>query len=93
MMKARFPSDSITKHSYVFTNEASQNMADPFSSANLARMSKGFAPRAPFAETVTGRRSYEARHLVPTAEGGELYDMNNIRIMTPKQCISPYGDQ
>ncbi|MGF6590901.1 hypothetical protein [Pseudomonas sp. 2835] len=64
----------------------------PFSQANLARMQKGYPPRAPFSETVKNRRSYEMRHIVPTSEGGALYDLDNLRILTPKQCISLYGD-
>ncbi|QBF28387.1 hypothetical protein EXN22_22815 [Pseudomonas tructae] len=64
----------------------------PLSKPNLARMQKGYPPRAPFSETVKNRRSYEMRHIMPTREGGEMNDMDNLRILTPKQCISLYGD-
>jgi hypothetical protein len=45
------------------------------------------APRARFADTVGKRRSFELHHEVPIAEGGEVYNVDNINVTTPKRHI------
>lgn len=50
-------------------------------------MSQGLAPRARFKDTVGGRRSFELHHKNPISKGGEVYDIDNIRITTPKRHI------
>lgn len=78
---------------FCMTISTAEHFTYPFSDPNLARMKKGYPPRAPYSETVKNRRSYEMRHSVPTCEGGALSEMDNLRILTPKQCISLYGDR
>ncbi|OAT54887.1 colicin-like bacteriocin tRNase domain-containing protein [Providencia heimbachae] len=58
-----------------------------FIKGNQNRMSKGLAPRARNKGTVGGRRSFEIHHDTPISEGGEVYNIDNLRIVTPKRHI------
>ncbi|WP_165668879.1 S-type pyocin domain-containing protein [Metapseudomonas otitidis] len=62
-------------------------LAGQFNAANLARMNKGLAPRARKADSVGGRRSFEIHHTTRIVDGGEVYDIDNMRIVTPKRHI------
>jgi hypothetical protein len=50
-------------------------------------MKEGKAPRARFKDTVGGRRSFELHHVEEIQHGGKVYDVDNIRITTPKNHI------
>jgi hypothetical protein len=58
-----------------------------FSERDLARMRAGSAPRAPFAEKMGARLSHEIHHVELISEGGEVYNVDNLRINTPKNHI------
>lgn len=60
-------------------------LSSQFVPAQLNRIKKGWPLRAPFAETPKGLRSYELCHLVPPELGGNVYDMDNLRIMSALQ--------
>lgn len=50
-------------------------------------MKQGLAPTT-FPQDQVGRRiKYEIHHIIPIGEGGEVYDMDNLQIMTPKSHI------
>ena len=66
---------------------ADPGLAGQFNLSNQSRISKGLAPRAPVAETVGGRRSFELDHIDPLFRGGEVYDTTNIQVMTPEAHI------
>lgn len=38
-------------------------------------------------DSVGGRERFELHHDPPISEGGEVYDMDNLRITTPKRHI------
>ncbi|NNA05956.1 pyocin [Pseudomonas lundensis] len=61
-----------------------------FNNSNKARMLDGLAPRAPYVNTVGKRRSFELHHKHPIAEGGEVYDVDNLCAMTPKKHIDSH---
>ncbi|WP_081673805.1 S-type pyocin domain-containing protein [Pseudomonas cremoricolorata] len=50
----------------------------------------GSSPFTREAEQVGGRKRYEIHHLTPIHSGGEVYDMDNLRIMTPRQHIQAH---
>jgi hypothetical protein len=53
-------------------------------------MKQGLA-QAAFPQDQVGKRiKYEIHHIIPTGKGGEVYDMDNLQIMTPKSHIQTY---
>ena len=66
---------------------AEEGMRSQFSPANVNRMRKGRAPRAPMIHTVGGRRSFELHHLKEVRNGGGIYELDNLRVNTPKNHI------
>ncbi|WP_313741605.1 S-type pyocin domain-containing protein, partial [Pseudomonas sp.] len=48
----------------------------------------GSAPYTKESERVGGRSRYEIHHVIPIHAGGAVYDMDNLRILTPKQHIN-----
>ncbi|MGD8171110.1 T6SS effector antibacterial DNase [Vibrio sp. TRT 21S02] len=63
-------------------------LAQQFIPSNIKRMKDGKAPRARFKDTVGGRRSFELHHLNEIQHGGDVYNVDNIRVNTPKNHIN-----
>jgi hypothetical protein len=65
-----------------------------FTKSNQALIKQGKAPFV-VADQVTGRgrndRVYNLHHIVPIEEGGDVYDLNNIRIAAPRYHDSLHG--
>ncbi|EIM5936046.1 TPA: colicin-E9 [Escherichia coli] len=55
--------------------------------SNKSSVSKGYSPFTPKNQQVGGRKVYELHHDKPISQGGEVYDMDNIRVSTPKRHI------
>ncbi|MCT7051279.1 S-type pyocin domain-containing protein [Salmonella enterica subsp. enterica serovar Give] len=68
-------------------------LSKQFSPSNKKRMSQGLAPRARNKDTVGGRRSFELHHNKPISQDGGVYDMDNLRITTPKRHIDIHRGQ
>lgn len=62
-------------------------LAKQFSKSNLKLMRKGSAPFPIPAEHVGGRDKFEIHHINAISDGGAVYDMENMRITTPKNHI------
>ncbi|EHH1260215.1 S-type Pyocin family protein [Vibrio parahaemolyticus] len=62
-------------------------LSSQFIPANLKRMMDGKAPRARFKDTVGGRRSFELHHVEEVQHGGSVYDVDNLRVNTPRNHI------
>jgi len=63
-----------------------------FSRASQAEMLKGNAPFAKKAQQVGGKIKYEIHHKTPIHDGGEVYDIDNLVIVTPryhKEILDP----
>ena len=58
-----------------------------FTKFNRNRMNQGRAPRCRLKDTVGGRRGFELHHRNPISKGGEVYDIDNINVTTPKRHI------
>lgn len=62
-------------------------LAKQFSKSNLKLMRKGSAPFPIPAEHAGGRDKFEIHHIKAISDGGAVYDMENMRITTPKNHI------
>lgn len=62
-------------------------LSKQFIQANQKRMNQGLAPRASDKDTVRGRRSFELHHDKPISQDGAVYDLDNLRVTTPKRHI------
>lgn len=68
-------------------------VADQFITQNVSRMRKGKAPRVRKADRVGGRMSYELHHLEKVSEGGGVYDVENLRVNTPRNHIDIHRNE
>ncbi len=59
-------------------------LSSQFITANVARMKNGLAPFAPASQTMPGRQTYILRRRTPINQGGPVYDMNNLLVVTPR---------
>lgn len=57
---------------------------------NLEELSNKRAPRAPLADHVGKRVKYEIHHKHWVSDGGSVYDLDNLIIMTPKEHIQTH---
>ena len=62
---------------------ADSKYASEFSASNVSRMKKGRAPKVVLGQSYGGLSSYILHHMNPIYNGGGLYDLNNIIIVTP----------
>lgn len=62
-------------------------LTSQFDSVSVARMKKGFAPLASKAERVGGLASLQIHHKVPISKNGDVFDADNLVIVTPRQHI------
>ena len=70
---------------------ADPELAGQFNTSNQARMRNGRAPRAPIQEQVGARMGFELDHIQRLRDGGAVYDMDNLRVMTPRAHIERHG--
>lgn len=71
-------------------------LMDQFSFFNKIDIRRGLSPSALPSEQVGGRQKFEIHHIKPISEGGSVYDLDNLRVLTPKQHIkihSKKGDK
>jgi hypothetical protein len=50
-------------------------------------MAAGRAPRTLYEDTVGMRLAYDLHHVEQISEGGEVYNVDNLRVNTPKNHI------
>lgn len=62
-------------------------LAQQFIPKNILRMRAGKAPRVREADMVGGRQSFELHHLDRVTDGGGVYDVDNLRVTTPRNHI------
>jgi hypothetical protein len=70
-----------------------QTLLDQFSLYNKSDIKNGLSPSVPASEQVGGRKKLEIHHTQPISEGGAVYDMDNLRILTPKQHIQIHSSK
>ena len=55
-----------------------------FNTANNKLMSKGYAPKARDFDHYKGNATFILHHVFPISEGGSVYDLDNIKVVTPE---------
>lgn len=58
-----------------------------FNSENTDRMYDGFSPKTRRQDHVGKRRAFELHHIDLVSEGGAVYNVDNLRVTTPKNHI------
>ncbi|MVX97752.1 hypothetical protein GP924_20430 [Enterobacteriaceae bacterium 8376wB9] len=58
-----------------------------FKGNNQENLKTGYSPFTPKSERIGGRTRYELHHVKPISEGGAVYDIDGIRVTTPKRHI------
>lgn len=66
---------------------ADAELSKQFKTIDLILMQKGKAPFASPTDRNGGRVKFEIHHVFEVAQGGSVYDMDNLLVMTPKQHI------
>lgn len=70
------------------------DLSQQFNATNIKLMSKGHAPRARNSDHHKRHATFILHHVIPIAEGGAVYDIDNIRVVTPAAHIHiHYGIQ
>ncbi|MDQ0702677.1 hypothetical protein QF043_001469 [Pseudomonas sp. W3I7] len=64
-----------------------QTLSSQFVPKNIKRMQEGYAPTARHADAVGQRKVFELHHVEWISEGGKVYDVDNLRVNTPKNHI------
>ncbi|WP_170826381.1 S-type pyocin domain-containing protein [Pseudomonas syringae] len=62
-------------------------LSSQFTTSNLAALKKGYAPVTTALGQAGKRMSFELHHVDRVADGGPIYDVDNIRVTTPKNHI------
>lgn len=68
-------------------------LSKQFNSRNLSFLNKGFSPFVPSKEKVGGREKYELHHVQPIKDAGSVYDISNLRVLTPKRHIEIHSKE
>ncbi|MHA3734868.1 S-type pyocin domain-containing protein [Pseudomonas sp. Eth.TT006] len=69
-----------------------QTLYEQFSEVSKKDLRDGLAPRAPASEQIGLRKKLEIHHIVPINKGGEVYDISNLTVLTPKQHIELHSN-
>jgi RHS repeat-associated protein len=59
-------------------------LTEQFSPQNVGRIQKGWAPRVVQGQQLGDQTSYILHHRTPIGQGGGVYDLDNIAIVTPR---------
>ncbi|ELF6841729.1 S-type pyocin domain-containing protein [Salmonella enterica] len=62
-------------------------LLEQFNSNNKGNLKNGYSPFTPKLERVGGRERFELHHVIRVIDGGPVYDIDNLRVVTPKQHI------
>lgn len=81
---------SFDRFREVFWREVANDpeLAGQFIELNQRRMrEKGYSPFTPSKEKVGGRDKFELHHVISIKDNGAIYDVDNLRVITPKRHI------
>lgn len=83
--------DSFRRAFWVAVSRDSE-LTGQFSEDSMGRMRNGKAPRARLADSAGARISHEIHHVELISEGGEVYNVDNLRVNTPKNHVEVHQD-
>ena len=66
---------------------ADSELSSQFIPDNIERMQNGNAPKARYRDRAGSKSSFELHHVERVSEGGQVYDIDNLRVNTPKNHI------
>ncbi|MGE8067645.1 S-type pyocin domain-containing protein [Pseudomonas sp. NPDC089569] len=66
---------------------AGSGLVGQFTDNNVDRMREGKAPKARYRDRTGKRSSFELHHTDEVARGGNVYDVDNLSVVTPKHHI------
>ncbi|EPU8173952.1 S-type pyocin domain-containing protein [Yersinia enterocolitica] len=81
---------SFDRFREVFWREVANDpeLSGQFIELNQRRMrEKGYSPFTPSKEKVGGRDKFELHHVISIKDNGAIYDVDNLRVITPKRHI------
>nr|WP_036773418.1 HNH endonuclease signature motif containing protein [Photorhabdus australis] len=65
-----------------------------FSDVNKRRIKElGYAPFSIPTEQVGGKKKFDIHHVKPIKSGGSVYDIDNLRVVTPKKHIELHSNR
>ncbi|MFL6609138.1 MAG: pyocin, partial [Pseudomonas sp.] len=70
---------------------ADEELSQQFNSSNVVKMRNGVAPRAITSEVIGGRGTFELHHHIRVTDGGDVYGMDNLFVLTPRRHIKLHG--
>lgn len=62
-------------------------LADQFAHDSFIKAQKGNAPSVKFSQYAGKRSRFELHHITRIVDGGAVYDVDNLRVNTPKNHI------
>ncbi|WP_371919519.1 hypothetical protein [Pseudomonas sp. SDI] len=62
-------------------------LSSHFGSTGVLDLQRGYAPAAPKSGYVGKRKALELHHVARIVDGGAVYDVDNIRVNTPRNHI------
>ncbi|HIF9086044.1 TPA: S-type pyocin domain-containing protein, partial [Photobacterium damselae] len=65
-------------------------LINQFNTQNQNRMRLGKSPKTRSIDKVGKRNSFEIHHVKEISKGGEVYDLDNLKLMTPKRHIDTH---
>ncbi|MGM7812323.1 S-type pyocin domain-containing protein [Yersinia enterocolitica] len=68
-------------------------LSGQFIPENVTLMKHQRAPRARFVDTVGKRRSFEIHHVKQISDGGDVYNVDNLHVITPKRHIEIHSNK
>ncbi|WP_256661284.1 S-type pyocin domain-containing protein [Pseudomonas sp. DTU12.3] len=66
-------------------------LIEQFSRFNKFDIKRGLSPTASGSERIGGKIKLDIHHIEPIFDGGSVYDVDNLRILTPKQHIETHS--
>ena len=69
------------------------DLADQFEEENLLKTQKGLAPFVKWSEMAGKRQRFEIHHIVRIADGGAVYDVDNLRVNTPRNHVKVHAGE
>ncbi|WP_434677497.1 S-type pyocin domain-containing protein [Pseudomonas sp. R1-18] len=88
MRGRKFSSFSSFRRTFWKLVAADPILSTSFTYLDLERMKKGYAPYVPMDQRVGGRKKFEIHHIHFISNGGAVYDVNNLLIVSPKYHIN-----
>ncbi|WP_413730718.1 S-type pyocin domain-containing protein [Sodalis sp. RH22] len=89
----QFSSFKAFRKAFWLELSSSPELSNQFGEAASENLRKGSAPVTREAEWVGQRRKFEIHHMQPIQHDGAVYDIDNLRVLSPKQHIEAHSNK